>query len=349
MALIHIVLVNWNGHRDTLECLESLLGLTTDDFCVTVCDNGSTDGSIAALVSGLESARKSLPGAEAIWVDLPSERRHQASVAVVARGEAPPAGARIRLVDTGENLGFAGGNNVGIRLALADPQCQFIWLLNNDTVAAPGALDALVAAMRERPDLAICGSTLLYYHQPDLVQGLGGWYNLALARGGHIGHLGHADALPDRAAVERDVAYVMGASLFARRTLLERTGGLSEDYFLYSEELDLARQLQAQEKQGWAPRSVVYHKEGGSIGTSSIHRPSDSSLYYLQVNTLRFYRKFHPWLLPVAVARILRDGLGAWRRKDGNAIRIGWMALRDFLTGKRRQGAIRLDPRGDIQ
>jgi GT2 family glycosyltransferase len=128
--------------------------------------------------------------------------------------------------------------------------------------------------------------------------------------------------------------------MFVRRAVFARTGGLSEDYFLYCEELDLARQLLPGEAQGWAPDAVVFHKEGGSIGTSSISRPSDTSLYYLQVNTLRFYRKFHAWLLPLGFLRIAREAFTAFRKRDHAALRVAQLAVVDFITGVKRTGAI---------
>jgi GT2 family glycosyltransferase len=301
MALVHVVIVNWNGWADTVECLDSLLELDWVDVQITVCDNGSEDGSVGKL-AGWFAAH---PG----------------------RGV---------IVENGKNLGFAGGCNVGIARALADGECGYVWLLNNDTVVMPGALTALVALMEAEPDIAVCGSTLLYHHQPEMVQGLGGWFNPWIGRGGHLGQNGRADALPSRAEIEGRLDYVIGASMLVRRAVFERIGGLSEEYFLYFEELDLARRLLVGERQAWARESVVYHKEGRSIGSSSSGRPSDTSLYYLQVNLLRFYRRHHPWLLPIALARLGREAAG----RDRKALAVSWLALRDFATGKRRTGPL---------
>lgn len=300
MALVHVVIVNWNGWVDTVECLDSLLELDWMDVQITVCDNGSEDGSVGQLADWFAAH----PGRGAV-------------------------------IETGKNLGFAGGCNVGIARALADAECRYIWLLNNDTVVTPGALTALVTLMEAEPDIAACGSTLLYHYRPEMVQGLGGWFNPWIGRGGHLGQNGSADALPSRAEIEGRLDYVIGASMLVRRAVFERIGGLLEDYFLYFEELDLARRLLAGERQAWAPDSVVYHKEGRSIGSSSLGRPSDISLYYLQVNLLRFYRRYHPWLVPIALARLVREAV-----RDRKALTVSWLALRDFATGKRRVGPL---------
>lgn len=307
MALVHVVIVNWNGWADTVECLESLYRLDREDVSIAVCDNGSTDGSVGRLAEWLA-------------------------------GHPGP----VTIVENGTNLGFAGGCNAGIARALSDPGCHYVWLLNNDTVVAQGALTALVALMEAEPDIAICGSTLLFHHRPELVQGLGGWFSPWIGRGGHLGHNCTADDLPDRAAIEAQLDYVIGASMLVRRAVFERTSGLREDYFLYYEELDLARRLVSGERQAWAPASLVYHKEGRSIGTASQGRPSDTSRYYLQVNLLRFYRRHYPWLLPIAFARLAREATQAAIDRDTAALAAGSLAVRDFLSNTSRVGPIHL-------
>ena len=311
MALVHVVIVNWNGWVDMVECLASLYRLDRDDVSIAICDNGSTDGSVDRLAEWLEE--------------------HPGPVA---------------LIENGANLGFAGGCNVGIARALGDPGCRYVWLLNNDTVVTPGALSALVALLEAEPDVAICGSTLLFHDRPKTVQGLGGWFNPWIGRGGHLGLNGAAHELPARAVIEAQLDYVIGASMLVRRAIFERVGGLSEDYFLYYEELDLARRLVAGERQAWAPASIVYHKEGRSIGTASQGRASETSRYYLQVNLLRFYRRHYPWLLPIAFGRLVWEAAKALIDRDMGALAAGWLAVRDFLSNKIRTGPIRLQSGG---
>lgn len=336
----HIILVNWNGGSDTVECLESLLRLE-GAFRVTVCDNGSTDGSIERIIAWAQA-----PHCRSDWSSLsdrlrPTRLRSPTFRVIAADDAVEDTDDRpfLTVLKNGANLGFAGGNNSGIQLALRDPRCRFIWLLNNDTVVAADALVELLARMEE-PGIAICGSTLLFYSDPGTVQALGSAFDLGRALGRPIGLGRQAISLPEQASVEPHLAYVVGASLLARREVMARTGGLCEDYFLYFEELDLSRRLVSGERLGWAPRSVVYHKEGGSIGTSSRGRPSPTSVYYLRVNLLRFYRRYHAALLPVAFARIARETLTDLRHGDTSALRASALAVSDFLSGQRRVGPI---------
>ena len=336
----HIILVNWNGAKNTIECLESLLRLK-GDFTVTVCDNGSIDGSPDRI---LEWALSAPPGAEwSVLADRMGKMRlRQPGCRVLDARNCQLQGDEVpflTVLKNGRNLGFAGGNNAGIRLALADPECTLVWLLNNDTVVEPEALEELIARM-EDTSVAVCGSTLLYYDEPDRVQALGASFSKLRALAKPLGFGRSAKELPDQETVEARLAYVIGASLLARRHVFQRTGGLYEDYFLYFEELELSRGLKPGERLGWAPRSIVYHKEGGSIGTSSRGRASPTSIYYLRVNLLRFYRRHHFALLPLAFLRVAGDALRDFLHGDNAALRATSIAVTDFLSRRGRTGPL---------
>jgi GT2 family glycosyltransferase len=333
-----IILVNWNGWRDTVECLESLLRLESDDFAIIVVDNGSTDGSAAELERWAGAAPVGPPSG-APWAGFPAERRRQPRL----RRETGLAfdGATVLLVEAGANLGFAAANNIGMALATRDPATRFLWLLNNDTAVRPDTLARLEAHAAARPEQGIVGATLLFYRDPDRVQALGGWARPHLALAGQIGFGRAAGDLPSDRAVEEDLTYVIGASMFVRRDVYEATGGMEERYFLYFEEWDWARRLPPGVTQGYCREAVVYHKEGGSIGTSSLARPSDTSLYYLTANTLRFYWCHYRRWWPVALARQLRNLCAYALGGDRRAAAVMAAALIDGAFDRRRAGPVR--------
>ena len=218
---------------------------------------------------------------------------------------------RLILVQTGANVGFAGGNNVGLRLVMADAETEFAWLLNNDTVVDPDALAHLVRRMEEKPEAGICGSTLLYYGAPDMVQALAGsTYNRWIARIGQIGLGMNAMDLPPAEDIEYRLQYVAGASMLLRRELLETVGLLEEQYFLYFEEIDLAIRAHSKYALAYAPESRVYHKEGASIGTARLaSRRSSMSEYYSTRNRLLFTRKYARAAFPTVVLAVGMSGL----------------------------------------
>ena len=299
-AMAAVVLLNWNGWQDTIECLESLLASDYPDFRVVVCDNCSRDGSLERIQSwadGHVQARMSGPP----WRNLePGPIRKPVIWTRYTRAEAERGGnderdAKLVLIDNEANLGFAGGNNVGLRYALARKEFAYFWLLNNDTVVARDALRRLVGRLESVPGAGMAGATLLYYHQPDRVQAWGGGrYDPRLGISSHLGILAPAEQKPDVAEVEREMAYVVGASLMVSRPFLENIGLMDERYFLYYEEIDWACRARGRYALTYAADSLVYHKEGGTVGSSHTGHASMLSMKFLYGNRLKFARRFCP-------------------------------------------------------
>ncbi len=138
---ISIVLLNWNGKKDTLECLASLQKVDYPRFQAIVVDNGSTDDSIAAI-------RKEFP--------------------------------HVPILENKENLGFAGGNNPGIEWVLRH-HAEWILLLNNDTVVSPDFLHGFMAAAKEQPKAKILGAKIFRYSDRERIDHCGGYWNPKIA------------------------------------------------------------------------------------------------------------------------------------------------------------------------
>lgn len=322
MATTWIVLVNWNGGDDTVECLDSLIKLNEPDYAVVVVDNGSTDNSIHRIVA---------------WAGAYGHERFTSIDAAAGRA-LPVPNAGVTLLCAGRNLGFAAANNLGMAFASADPAARYYWILNNDTIVAPDSLAIQLRRMEADPMLGMLGARLMFHHRQDVVQGLAGRFLRWRGRSEHIGLELTIDRLPPPEQVEGEMSYVLGASMFVRRAVVDQIGGMSERYFLYFEELDWARRLPRSWRIGIALDAVVWHKEGGSIGSSTLARPSETSLYYIAVNLLRFYARFERLLLPVALIRLMRDVHGYRRRGDASAANAILRGLADAARGRRRQG-----------
>lgn len=301
-----IVVVNWNGVKDTIECLESLFRLDYPDFRVVVCDNASSDGSVTRIIAwanGLTEAFHEVPVSLRQLSSPPVTK----PIRLVELDKATAEGGdllcdrRLTIIRTGDNLGFAGGNNVGLRYLLACGDCDFFWLLNNDTVVDPESLSHLVSEFSSKSNLGICGSTLLYYDDPERIQALGGgyycrWIGLPWLHG-------RWRRLSSRHLEARRIPllinYVVGASMLVSRDFLEQIGLMNEDYFLFFEETDWAWRSRGRFDLGWAPRSLVYHKIGRSIGTSTDPRQKSKTCdFYALRNRLLFTKKFCRSALP---------------------------------------------------
>ena len=296
--MVYVIVLNWNGAEDTIACAESVLSLTGESFRLVVCDNASADDSITRLRAWANSRslreQSGAKGAAGANLSRPFlELRNDSD----CWKHPPLAHGEMVLIQTGANLGFAGGNNVGIRYALSRGDAEFFWILNNDTVVTPSALSALLAKAASDSRYGIVGSTLLYHSRPDHVQVLGGcsfsaWTTSVKPLG--WGKTATQAANVSETAIEAQLDYVAGASMLVSRAFIADVGLMQEDYFLYYEEIDWAERGRRSEKQLWklgfARDSVVLHKVGASAGTGT----TESSTRRIYTSKLRFMKRFYP-------------------------------------------------------
>jgi GT2 family glycosyltransferase len=323
---VQVVILNWNGWRDTIECLESLLRSDYHNFKVVVCDNASTDGSVERMLAWARGELAAeAPGPEPVAsltrppVPKPISLQVLTQVQVDA-GDCPPQDVSLVIIRNASNRGFAAGNNVGLRYVQQHTNAEIVWLLNNDTVVPRDAIRKTIECWARRHDAGMFAAKLLYYEHPDRVQALGGSkFNAWTCRAQNIGSGTSADSACDRLDVERQMSYPVGASMFVTRKFLEEVGLMSETYFLFFEEIDWVVRSQGRFRLAYCPETVVYHKGGASIGTAQ--RAADQSTiaeFYGTRNRIRFTRRFFPGKLPFVLlavtaslfSRLLR---GRWK------------------------------------
>jgi hypothetical protein len=236
----------------------------------------------------------------------------------------------VELIRTGANLGFAGGNNIGIGRAL-ERGADWVLLLNNDAVAEPGLPDALAAAAAARPDAGLLACKVLF---PDgvTVQYAGASFNARLGYSGRVDVDG-----PDEL---RDVGRADGAALAVSRAALDRAGLLDETLFMYVEDVEWSLRVR---RAGFAivfvPAARVRHKGSAASGG----RSSTTNLYYDTRNTIAVSERYAP--LPRGL-RTLRRGVvvGAHlaqsvrhpaRAAAARAVVDGWRDARSGRLGQR--------------
>lgn len=232
---VYIIVLNWNGKDDTLDCLQSLHSTNYDNYRVVLVDNGSEDDSVKAV-------REKFP--------------------------------EVEVVETGKNLGFAGGNNVGIEYAIK-AGTDYVFLINNDTTVHPDYLKELVDVAESDVKIGAVGSKIMYYSEPERIWFVGGKINWLKNKGEHIGldeiDKGQFDEI-------REVDYLTGCALLVKREVVEKVGVLEDDYFLYYEDADYSLRIQnAGYKTVYAPKSKIYHKVSRST------KPGSSSYVYYHV------------------------------------------------------------------
>jgi GT2 family glycosyltransferase len=238
---VDCIVLNWNGWNDTIECLRALHECTYSRLTIIVVDNGSTDDSISRI--------------RAAYPD-------------------------ILLLKSAENLGFAGGNNIGIRHALAHG-ADHVWLLNNDTKPAPDALSALVAKALTDQQIGAVASICYFAGEPSKVQAWAGsrvnlWIGVS-----RLNTEPHEDNWLDS---------LNGTSMLVTRAALESIGLLDEGFFLYWEDTEFCLRLR---KKGWriaaASESRILHKVNASTGGNVLVLDR-----YQTTSVLRILRLYSP-------------------------------------------------------
>lgn len=327
VAQCAVILLNYGNAPDTVACLRALADMPAGPGRVIVVDNHSPDDSVARIMRQ--------------WGAFASP----ALVREADIDEAFPApGARHLLLARSVNDGFSAGNNAGIRLALRDEGCRAVWLLNTDTLPEPGALAALCRRMSEASAPGIVGSTLVYAHDRNAVQTLGGdRLHHLLGTTSALGNgqeLARALRLWPRERVERQLDAVTGASMLIHCAVLKKAGGLDEAFFLYCEDMEFClRARTAGFRCAWAPDSVVYHKEGGTTGAESaadgrgFRRPAWVDYLGLR-NRMYLMRKRYPWALPLVALSYLGVMLNRVRRGQAQRIPLVCRAAWDGLRGR---------------
>jgi len=224
MPLVSVIILNWNGKRFLEECLSSLRCQTFTDFEVILVDNGSNDGSV-----------------EFIKANFPDF---------------------VRLIENKVNLGFSGGNNVGIRSAVG----KYIVLLNNDTRADPGWLEELVKVAESHPGVGMCASKVYLDTQRRIIDTVGHLiYRDGLNRG-----RGRLELDVGQYDIQEEVFFPSGCAALYKREMLDEIGLFDEDFFAYGDDTDIGIRGRLT---GWkclyVPTAIIYHKYSGSTSPYS--------------------------------------------------------------------------------
>lgn len=223
LSKVGIVILNWNGFEDTVECLASIVAIDYPNFEIIVVDNGSSDGSGEAI-----------------------SRRYP----------------HVKIIKNEKNLGYTGGNNVGIINALKSGS-EYVWLLNNDTTVETDTLSKLVKNFEDNPQNGILSPIIYEYVNPQEVQYCGCYADLKSFQFRSISNLKKIRLI----GLDK-LTYIWGTALLVRKEVFERVGLLNEKYFAYFEDYEFSNRAS---KAGFKCRietsAKIYHKESRSTGS----------------------------------------------------------------------------------
>lgn len=292
---VSIIILNWNGLKDTIECLDSLKKITYPNYEVVVVDNGS-EGNDAGI---LEEQYKNY----------------------------------IKVIGNKENLGFAGGNNVGIREVLKKGESEYILLLNNDTVVDSNFLDKLIETAESGPRIGIVGPKIYFYDDSNLIYTAGGKITHHPFKGIQIPQRGQQEIDVGKFNTLEKVDWIDGCCMLVRCEAIKDVGLLNEDYFLYWDVVEWAMEM---DKKGWicyyTPQSVLFHKISRTISKNK-----NRQWYYYVKDTLnfqsrhlrnRFWLTYYPLRL---IKDLIIDPASAIRDKNFIKSRVAFKSHKDFL------------------
>ncbi|WP_066021812.1 glycosyltransferase family 2 protein [Clostridium sp. CT7] len=224
MSLVFIIIVNYNAYKDTIECVKSLRKISYKNYKVIIVDNASTDESVARINDKLKDCI---------------------------------------LLRSMKNLGFAGGNNIGMRYAL-EKGADYVLLLNNDTLVERDFLSNMLVPFSRNTSIGMVGCKIMYYPEVTKIWFGGGkidWFKF-------IGtHFGMREIDNGQCDDEKEIDFMTGCCILVKRKVIEKVGPLSEEYFMYFEDVDFCVRVKECGYMIWyEPKAVIYHKVGLSGG-----------------------------------------------------------------------------------
>jgi GT2 family glycosyltransferase len=299
-SLVSIVILNWNNPQDTIECLHSVLSLNYPNFSTLVVDNGSTDDSVSKIKDNYPD---------------------------------------IEIIETNKNLGYAEGNNIGIRHAIQSG-ADYILVLNNDTIVETNMLMELVRVAESRLDAGMIGPTIYCTNPNDKLFAAG---SFVLWRQGDLDHRGMFE-LPGSYVYGNNpelVDFIVGCGVLIPRSVVEKIGLLESKYYLNFEDVEWGvRANRYGYKVFYAPKAIMWHKVSATLGQAS-----PANTYYMTRNALLFFWEnipsvFRRWVVVMQIIlRTLRTVM-AWTfrsKYQGKFFKqkslANILAIRDFLLG----------------
>lgn len=285
---VSVIILNYNGWEDTIECLESVYQMHYPQYNVIIADNNSIDDSIEKIKNYCQGKIKIkskliqyTPKNKPIIVKQLNEKElsgliEQKSNFITRKN--------LIIIKNQKNYGFAKGNNIAIEYALNTLKSDYVLLLNNDTVVDKKFLNNLIEVGKIDKKIGILGSTVYFYDEPNKIQSAGIKLNW---KKGTVKTLGINDIDKKQFSDIKEVDYVDGSNMLIKEEVFKKIGYLNSKYFLYWEETDFCvRAHKADYKIVYVPNVKIWHKVG-----STTKKVSGYYEYYMTRNMFWFMKK----------------------------------------------------------
>ena len=281
---VAVIILNWNGFKDTLECLESLYQNTYPNYAVIVVDNASSDDSLKKI---RQYCKGKIEVKSTFFTYLKSNKPIKITEYTLAESKKRTyVHSDMVIIKNDKNYGFAEGNNIGIRYAMNNLNPDYVLLLNNDTVVDSGFLRELIEVSRSNSNIGFVSPKTYYYNfdnRNDIINFAGGSLNMFKGQSQSIGvneiDNGQYDEI-------KTVEYGEGSCLLVKKEVLEKIGIFDTRYFAYWEEADLCiRGYKAGYMSVYVPKAKIWHKISASTD-------DPTKLYYYTRNKFWFMQKY---------------------------------------------------------
>jgi hypothetical protein len=270
---VSVIILNWNGWKDTIECLESLYQIDYPNYDIVLVDNDSKDDSIQRIMEYCKGKLKQKspfynynPKNKPIQIfEYTKEETEKNLQTNKSKYQELPSDKKLILIKNDKNYGFAEGNNIGIRYSLNTLNSHYILLLNNDTVVEKHFLTEMVETGENDDKIAVIGSKTFYYNfndKTDVLWSVGGTIDLSRYPGYHDIDLN--DKLPTIKNSKIDVDWISGAVLLIKTDMLP-SKLLNSEFFFGCEDVDLCIEMKNKGfKMITNLNAIVWHKAGAS-------------------------------------------------------------------------------------
>lgn len=281
-----IIIINWNRWEDTIECLESVYKNDYTNYSVILVDNDSSDDSVKKIK---EYCNGKIEVESAFFKHDPNNKPIEileTKSSTKIENAVESSSKKLILIESHKNVGFAEGNNIGIRYALKYLNTDYIMLLNNDTVVDKEFLVEMLKVSENDNKIGIIGPKIYYYDEPNRIWFARGKISWKFCRGQNIGYNEIDTGQYDKVV---DVEYVSGCAFLIKKEVIEKIGLLDSRFFLYFEEIDWTlRASKLGYRSVFVPNGKIWHKVSKSGGGIK----GGVGLYYITRNRWLLMKKW---------------------------------------------------------
>lgn len=261
---VSIILLNYNGFEDTIECFNSLKNITYSNYNIVIVDNNSPDKSLDKINEYMINNHSDF----IYYKDVKSSQN------IIKNNF-------LTLIQSGSNEGYGHGNNIGIKFALKN-NADYILVLNNDTIVENDFLEPLVDELKNDKNIGIISSQIFYEDRRNIFWENGGTFNSFTGR---VSHNNYNQEFNSNTKYSSECNFLSGCLWLIPKNIFLEIGYINEDYFMYVEDLEFCQRIiNKNYKLKVSPRSKIYHKVGASSGGGI----TPFSIYWMTKNYLKF-------------------------------------------------------------